>query len=38
MIIADEAFKKHKNNKAIIIDALIDIIVKKDFPISNSAY
>ena len=38
MIIDDKAFKKHTNNKFLIIDALIDIIVKKDVLINNTAY
>ena len=38
MIIDDKAYKKHINNKFLIIDALIDIIVKKDILISNTSY
>ena len=38
MIIDEKAFKKHTNKKFLIIDALIDIIVKGDMLISNTAY
>ena len=38
MIIEEKAFKKRTSNKFVIIDALIDIIVKRDILISNTAY
>ena len=38
MIIEEKAFKKRTSNKFLIIDALIDIIVKRDILISNTAY
>ena len=38
MIFNDKALKKHTNNKFLIIDALIDIIVKKDILVSNTSY
>ena len=38
MIVDDRIFKKHKNNKALIIDTLINIITEKDTLISNTSY
>lgn len=38
MVIDDKVFKKHTNNKFLIIDALIKIITKGDMLVNNTSY
>ena len=38
MVIDDKVFKKHTNNKFLIIDALISIITKGDMLVNNTSY
>ena len=38
MVIDDKVFKKHTNNKFLIIDALISVITKGDMLVNNTSY